>query len=41
MLTEYLEIGAGICACITMALVIYFDEKAKKEKVERKARGRK
>ena len=40
MLTAYLEIGAGILACITVALVFYFDEKAKKEEVERKARGK-
>ena len=39
MLTVYLEIGAAICAAITVALVFYFDEKAKQEEAERVARG--
>ena len=39
MLTAYLEIGAAICVAITVALVVYFDEKAKQEEAERVARG--
>ena len=39
MLTAYLEIGAAICTAITVALVFYFDEKAKQEEAERVARG--
>ena len=39
MLTAYLEIGAAILSGITVALVFYFDEKAKQEEAERVARG--